>query len=372
MKITPSCKQFLFLLKKNVWLVSLISFAWTNTIMAQEELKTSDLVKVDSVLVDSFEFSIFDKMYQDTILNLELKTDLNQFLINKAKDDYQPAVLSFLDKDSIAYELKLKIKPRGRSRKQFCDFPPVKLKFSKETLKSNNLQEHNDIKLVTHCKDEMAFRQVVLKEYLVYKALNILSEYSLKVQLVKIQYINTGRKNRKMEQYGLLIEDENQMAARFQGKILDQRGLKAEYIAPEQLTFIAMFQYMIGNTDWIIEKHHNLKFVKQQGAPYLQLIPYDFDICGLVDAAYAIPAVDLPISNVRERLFQGKCVTDAEFENCLNIFREHKEEIFELFKNFDTLSRSNRKSMLKYLKEFYEEIEKPSFLQEKIKKYCQE
>lgn len=339
---------------------------------AQETVVADNLVQTDSIAIDSFEFSIFDKMYQDTILNLALETDVQLFLNNKSKDIFQPAFISFTDKDSVGHRMPLKIKARGKSRKVFCDFPPVKLKFSKKTLKDNSLQEHNDIKLVTHCKDEMAFRQVVLKEYLVYKALNILSESSFKVQLVKMDYIDTEGNNKNIEQYGLLIEDENQLADRLEGKILDQRGLKAEYIASEQLTFIAMFQYMIGNTDWIIEKHHNLKFIKQKDASYLKLVPYDFDICGLVDAAYAIPKIDLPISNVRERLFLGKCVTDEEYENCLNIFRTHKDEIFHLFENFETLSKSNRRSMLKYLREFYEDIEQTSFLENKIRKYCTE
>ena len=200
--------SFLFFWKKNRWITSLSCMMCINFLAisnAQETIDSTSLVKTDTTEIDTLAFSVFDKMYQDTILNLRLETEVKQFLRNKSKDVYQPAFLSFTDKDSVAHRLKVKIKARGKSRREFCNFPPIKLKFSKKILKANGLKEHNDIKLVTHCKDEMAFRQVVLKEYLIYKALNILSDYSMKVQLVKMEYVDTGKKNKKIAQYLSLI-----------------------------------------------------------------------------------------------------------------------------------------------------------------------
>ncbi len=61
---------------------------------------------------------------------------------------------------------------------------------------------------------------------------------------------------------------------------------------------MAIFNYMIGNTDWSVPNQHNVRILSQSNAerPNLGIIvPYDFDYTGLVNADYAVPIEQLGI-----------------------------------------------------------------------------
>ncbi len=55
---------------------------------------------------------------------------------------------------------------------------------------------------------------------------------------------------------------------------------------------IALFMYMIGNTDWRIKGGHNIKFIKPLTHKILQVtpVPYDFDHSGFINTGYAKPS----------------------------------------------------------------------------------
>ena len=63
-----------------------------------------------------------------------------------------------------------------------------------------------------------------------------------------------------------------------------------------------MFQFMIGNTDFSVAYQHNGKLLyANKNHP----LPYDFDLCGLVDASYAIVNSRLGIKSVKDRKYRG-------------------------------------------------------------------
>ena len=91
-------------------------------------------------------------------------------------------------------------------------------------------------------------------------------------------------------------------------------------------------------------------------------VPYDFDFAGLVDAHYAIPSHELPITSVRERLYRGFPRTMEEIQRTLDIFREKREAINKLVMDFELLNVRQRKDMINYLDEFYEIIKSTSLV----------
>ena len=46
---------------------------------------------------------------------------------------------------------------------------------------------------------------------------------------------------------------------------------------------------MMGNTDWSVQAHHNIKFVFHNPQTPPLSIPYDFDMAGLINKPYAKP-----------------------------------------------------------------------------------
>ena len=69
----------------------------------------------------------------------------------------------------------------------------------------------------------------------------------------------------------------------------------------------AMFQYLIGNTDYSQADMHNVKVMFRE-TDFIPL-PFDFDMAGFVNCSYAVVSQigeeKLPLSSVRQRLYRG-------------------------------------------------------------------
>ena len=123
----------------------------------------------------------------------------------------------------------------------------------------------------------------------------------------------------------------------------------------DMMTMVAIFQYMIGNTDWAVLNNHNTKLIydrnNEKAPPYV--VPYDFDYCGLVNAEYAIPNELIGTEKVTERVYRGFPRTMEEIQITLDIFRAKKDSIIALINNFQLLSNRTKKEMLYYLEYFF-------------------
>lgn len=303
--------------------------------------------------------SVFDQMLllSDDILEINLITDLQNLIINKKTEDYQVAYLEMQDAEGNSVNHKLKVKPRGKYRRKICDFPPLKLNFSKEALIENGLHpEFDKLKLVTHCMDnKIGSKDNVLREYLTYQIYNKLTDNSFRTQLVKIKYIDLHNSSKSITRYGFLIEDKDEMATRLNGELCDCHGLESKTVSKTPYNLMAMFQYMIGNEDWDLSMVRNVKAVQlfTGGEDNNILVPYDFDFSGIVDAPYAIPDSGLKHLTVKERHFSGVFLNDNDLEAMSNHFLSREEEILLTVKKFKRLNSDSRIEIERYLREFF-------------------
>jgi len=303
--------------------------------------------------------SIFDKMvsFSDEILEIKLTTDVQNLIVNKNTDDYQVAFIEMDDAYGNTVNHKLKVKPRGKYRRKICDFPPLKLNFSKEELVQRGLNpEFDKLKLVTHCTDNKTdAKENVLREYLTYQIYNTLTDNSFRTQLVKIEYIDLHNSSKSIIRYGFLIEDKDEMATRLNGEICDCRGLTTGAISQKPYNLMAMFQYMIGNEDWNLMAARNIKVVQSisSGMEKNVIVPYDFDFSGVVNADYAIPNNKLNHSNIKQRHFSGDFANDQELEEMSNHFLSKRKEILQTVRKFKQLNSDARYEIDMYLQEFF-------------------
>jgi hypothetical protein len=71
---------------------------------------------------------------------------------------------------------------------------------------------------------------------------------------------------------------------------------------------LAIFEYIVRNTDWAVPIFHNIKLIKKLdslSSPIPFVVPYDFDDAGAVNTSYAIPFEELPNKHVTERYYLG-------------------------------------------------------------------
>jgi hypothetical protein len=217
----------------------------------------------------------------------------------------------------------------------------------------------NKLKLVPYCK--LGYEDYVLREYLIYKLYNILTENSLRVRLLRITFINTAKESKPLRQYGFVIEPLKLFEKRTHSMEFTSLTLNQKYIKPEMMDRCSIFNYMIGNTDWSIPNRHNVILFQQplkEQANLAMIVPYDFDYAGLVNATYAVPFETLPIKTIRDRLYLGICRSKDEFKNSLKEFSEKKEEFYKLINEFPYISNRSKKDILNYLEGFYMEFNK--------------
>ena len=241
----------------------------------------------------------------DKTVEVTLTTDIRKLRNDKKTPTYQPANITMQFSDTSIISEEIRVEPRGVYRKNNCDMAALMLNFKNSS--SPKLSPLKKMKLVGGCRNGVNYDELLLKEYLVYKIQNLLSNMSFRVRLLHITYKDSKQKVKSYTQYAFLMEDMSDLAKRNNCVEIKKIDFFTEATNREQMTFVNLFQYMIGNTDWSVPKYHNIKLMVPKNdtlaKPYA--IPYDFDYCGLVNANYAVPAEELGIESVRERLYRG-------------------------------------------------------------------
>jgi len=301
--------------------------------------------------------ALFDS---DTILELELKYNIKKFSKDKSSGRSEhPAKLSFFDSLGQRVTLDIKIRIRGKMRRMLlkCRVPVFKMKFDKSQTTGTMFQGQKSLKLVTHCKTSPKFFQhYMFQEYLIYKMFTILTDFSYRVRLAKITYIDSIKKVKPFTKYTFFIESSQQLAERLKAKAVDDPDVRLRDMDFETSTLVSVFEYMIGNTDFSIGGGHNIKLFTIGENPKYYPVPFDFDQSGLIDAYYARPDEVFPIRSVRERLFRGYNKNEAQFNKTFAICLRHKHETYRLYRDFPFLPEKVKKRSLKYLESFYEII----------------
>jgi len=304
--------------------------------------------------------SLFSWLYTgtDEVLELTIETDVRCVIRQKLKEEYQKATLKIRNADGELFEQQLKIRARGNTRKEVCYYPPLKLKFKKSVLSAAGFSSSNELKLVTQCRDTKTCEFYTAKEYMAYKLYNMISPYSFRVQLLRISFVDTKGKGKTKEMLGFLIEPEEEMAERVGGKLAERNTMRSTFLTNEPNQRMAIFQYMIGNTDWSIGNSHNLKFLKVPEYERLTPVPYDFDYAGLVNTDYAIPFTTLPIKSVTERLYRGIECLDAEIPPLVEYFKAREDEIMNYTASFPHFSDPVRREVSRYLEDFFDFLDR--------------
>ncbi|GAB2806542.1 hypothetical protein [Ferruginibacter profundus] len=305
--------------------------------------------------IDKVKFFTDDELIQVTITADFKKMDKKNMRPD-AEPIFFPAAITFFYPDSTVISDNAEVRIRGVFRKEECVTPPLMVNFKSPTAAA--LKKLGHLKLVRPCDISVYNEQLLLKEYLVYKIYNLLCEKSFRVRLIKLKCCYSSGKNKPISQFAFFIEDVDDMARRNHCYEIKSPKFQTEQTERKQMTLLALFQYMIGNTDWAIPLYRNVKLLRinkdSMSLPFV--VPYDFDYCGLVNAAYAIPVPELEIANVKERLYRGFARTMEELRPALQLLQDKRYAIDSLITNFELLSAKNKKEMVSYLSEFYSAI----------------
>ncbi len=317
------------------------------------------------------EKTIFQHLQQDAYLDITLESDFKAYIKNKKKNVYQPATMRVGKSDGSEETWEVEIRARGNMRRKVCNIPPIKMRFSEEQLEQRGLDKRSTLKMVVSCRNSSAYEQMVLREYLIYKLYNIITDHSFRVQLAKIKYVDTNGKGAGFdESFAFFIEHPKDLADRTKTELLEGGRFGASLMNTDAGERFAMFQYMVGNTDWYYFNSHNVEVCGIPGTPDLVPLPYDFDYAGLVRTPYAVPLDKLKISSVSERYYQGYCRTKEETMETIQLFLDKKGEILKMAEEFPYFDKYSKKYVRKYLNNFFKIIENNKVLKRHILNHC--
>ncbi|MEM1120505.1 MAG: hypothetical protein AAGJ18_08640 [Bacteroidota bacterium] len=193
------------------------------------------------------ERTIFATLQAEQVSEVVIRTTLDSLILNKRTLKQFPATFVFNKKDGTTVEKLVQLAPRGKSRRKYCHFPPLKVSFSKEALKASGLRtQHKALKLVTHCLETPTTDANILKEFLAYQIYNELTAYGLTAQLLKIRYEDTDN-DQVLEHFAILLEDIDEMAERLHGAETQQYSLEQKDFPDEVVNTFTLFQYLLGN-----------------------------------------------------------------------------------------------------------------------------
>jgi hypothetical protein len=297
-----------------------------------------------------------DFLNDTSVINATITTNLNKLLSHGKKGFLMPAIFSTTLADSTKVNDPILLEERGHFRHDYCYVPPLKVIFKYK--KPSVLYSLKSLKLVSECKLSKVHDQYLLKEFIVYKIYNLITDMSFHVRLLNLNFVDSAGKKKTITEHAFLMEDIKDLAKRNQCIEFTNGKVGTESTNRNQMTIVALFEYMIGNTDWAVSVNHNIKLIisKRDSLTKPYTVAYDFDYSGFVNTDYAVPDEKLEIENVQQRLYRGFPRTMEELNEALDIFKKQKEKIYATINNFDLLNSKSKSDLIGYLDDFYKTI----------------
>ena len=343
---------------------------------------TTSIVLISSLLAGPLSVIAKDakppKLFsENTEMQVTLSGPWRRIKKNIKEDTLYPTKLTYTGADGEQHTIDVEAAPRGITRRfKVCDFPPLKIHFDKDKMKGTEFRGNKSLKLVTYCQTHSKYVQYYAKEFLVYRIYNLITEHSFRVRPMMIEYKDSERKGQSISRFSFLIEDLDDVAERNDLKKLSVAKISYKDLDPVEISKMSLFQYMVGNLDWATtdgpkedECCHNAKALGSMAGPVFS-VPYDFDMSGIINTRYSEVSEKVPIRDVRQRFFRGRCVPPDQMARTLQVFQEQKDAVYALYMEQPQLDEKVREKTIEYLDDFYEIIDDDRKVEREIVRDC--
>ncbi len=315
----------------------------------------------------------------DSLLAITIEGPLKTIMQKRTEEVEYPALLKYADTDGTEriFDINLRIRGKFRAKKETCNFAPLRVNLKKSQVKGTLFAGQDKIKLVTDCQSSKSrYQQILLKEYLSYKILNLLSDRSFSARLLRVTYVDSANKGKSRESYAFFIEHKEHIGERLGLELIKIPRTKYSALDLAHSNFVNVYEYFIANTDFSLiagpadsDCCHNAVLYQKETEPFIS-IPYDFDHAGLVDAPYASPNPKFKIKSVRSRVYRGRCNNNAHLQPNFDRFLAKRGEITDLVKTLEGFDERSIKGTMKLIDNFYDDITTPKNVQKRFIKKC--
>jgi hypothetical protein len=308
---------------------------------------------------------------EDDILEARLDFSFRDLKRSKSDTIYYSTYLHYKNEEKQWDSIKVRIRARGKFRRDNCFFTPIRIKIKKKDNAGTLFAGNQNLKMVVPCGSGRDNNDLVVKEYLCYKLYESISPYAFSTKLMNLTL--TDMRNKKSIAYNVrafIIEDDKRVAKRANGTLLKGFQRNPLFMQDSIAAMQDVFQYMIGNTDWSSVMQHNVKVMLLPSKIKVP-IPFDYDMAGLVDAPYAVVKESMPIKSVRERHFRGYCRDEELAEYVRLKYLELEPNLWNVVRSVE--GQMNPKEALEvenYLRDFFSVMKNKKRYDENIFQKC--
>jgi hypothetical protein len=275
--------------------------------------------------------------------------------------------------------IALSVRGITRRKSEICDFPPLRVEFTRPPPPTSLFAGQRRLKLSTHCQKRASFQQHLLLEYSAYRMYNVLTPLSFRVRLANVDYVNDDGRP-VVSRLGFFIEDTDDVAKRNGLRDLNAPSLvQLGALSPVDSARFALFEDMIANHDWSMRANvqgedccHNSKLVGRGGlgAGAAIPIPYDFDFSGLVSAPYAGPPPEFGLATVRDRYFRAYCAHAAHIPGVAVQFRAARSQILAALAATPRMEERTLRRASAFVDQFFAKVATDQDINAKLVRRC--
>jgi hypothetical protein len=315
----------------------------------------------------------------ESSFQLTIEAPMRAIIRGKFKKDLHQAVVRYTDSSGQEIVLNAQLSTRGNTRLESCEFPPLRLTLKKSEMAGTIFEGQKRLKMVTQCKEGNTGEKWLLQELGIYRAYNIVTDYSYRVRRLDVTYQDSSSGRRYRTQPAFFIEPTGEMADRLNLDSIRPPTIQYNQYEQTELTHNLLFQLLIANTDFSVRVGptgegccHNGRVLTVPGAQENWIVvPYDFDRAGIINTDYALADKRLGIRRVTQRKYRGFCWQNESLPAELNLLRERREAIIAALIPAE-FSSSRKKRIRRFANKFYQILDDPEELQEEITDECRE
>ena len=226
--------------------------------------------------------------------------------------------------------------------------------------------------MVSVCKNDDGYEQLVLKEMQLYRIYQVLTPMSHRVRTLRVAFTDSASGKVEATRYAFVIEDPDELADRLGGTMTKTKGATTDDIDAEPYAIAFLFEYLIGNLDFSFNQLHNGEVVMKRDASLAIPVAYDFDFSGAVNAPYATVDPQFRSRRITDRVYRGYCALAAANSSVVALFQQKKAAIYALYADEvgKLLGPGTIRESLAYFDEFYEDIKTPKDAQDTVFRHC--
>jgi hypothetical protein len=301
--------------------------------------------------------TLFEKLYHLDSLNITLTYPFDS--LSKTNNNEIDALISIESKSgSLVTNQPLTLNLRGKYRRMKCNFPPLLLNFKKSMLKSMDLKNVDEMKLVTHCINGEEGQLNLQEERMLYQVYETITPMSYRTIWVTVYYCDQSHPTVCDTSSGFLLEPDADISNRLGVSEKKLFNPNEDSLLYESYGHAVAFNFLIGNRDWSVIGARNAKLFFDKAIGKYIVIPYDFDFSNVVGASYRRETLPPTMIHPYDRIYKGEYFNDKAGE-ILKSFYSFRDPILNTVKSaINPMGEERRKQITKYFEKWFDMVRK--------------